>query len=107
MSHSHDDEIEALLRKQFDGPVPDDGFSERVMQRLPPHRRRAAWLSWAGILVGAGSCWLSLLSTPLLHIGWQDWMGGELSPLAIYLLMVLTGISLLAFCWAMMEADDQ
>ncbi|MGC1547513.1 MAG: hypothetical protein WA777_03215 [Rhodanobacter sp.] len=106
MSHIHDDAIDALLRKQFDGPVADDGFSERVMQRLPPRRRRAVWPLWAGTLVGAGVCWLSLLPTPLLHVGWQDWMHGELSAPAIILLLAVAGLSLLAFCWAAMEADD-
>ncbi len=27
MNQQHDDPIEALLRKQFDGSVPDDGFA--------------------------------------------------------------------------------
>ena len=39
MNHEHDDAIEALLRTAFDGPVRDDGFSARVMQRLPPRRK--------------------------------------------------------------------
>ena len=34
MNHPHDEAIEALLRKEFDGPVSDEGFSERVMHRL-------------------------------------------------------------------------
>jgi len=107
MSHQHDDEIEALLRKQFDGPVANEGFSERVMQRLPPRRRRMAWPMWTGVVIGTGACWLSLLSTPLLHVGWRDWMGGELSPPAITLLLVIAGMSLLASWWSVTEADDR
>ncbi len=106
MNHSDDDEIEALLRKQFDGAVPDDGFADRVMQQLPPRRRRAAWPLLAGILAGIAACWLSLLSTPLLHAGWQNWISGELSASAITLMAVVAGMSLLACWWTTMEAED-
>ncbi len=106
MNHPHDDAIEALLRTQFDGPVPDDGFSDRVMQQLPPRRRRAAWPLLAGILAGTGACWLSLWSAPLLHVGWQNWIHGELSASAITLMAVVAGMSLLACWWTTMEAED-
>ncbi|HVJ61618.1 MAG TPA: DUF5056 domain-containing protein [Tahibacter sp.] len=106
MNHSDDNDIEALLRRQFDGAVPDDGFSERVMQQLPPRRRRAAWPLWAGIVAGIAACWLSLVSTPLLQVGWQNWIGGELSAAAITLLSVIAGMSLLACGWIAMEAED-
>jgi len=107
MNHSYDDAIEALLRKQFDGPLPDDGFSEHVMQRLPPRRRRVAWPLWAGFLVGSGTCWLSLLFSPLLQDGWRDWVDGDLSVSTITLLVAMTGMSLLAGWWSMTEADDR
>lgn len=106
MNHSDDNEIEALLRTQFDGAVPDDGFSDRVMQQLPPRRRRAAWPLLAGILGGIAACWLSLLSTSLLHVGWQNWISGELSASAITLMSVIAGMSLLACWWTTMEAED-
>lgn len=106
MNHPHDDAIEALLRKQFDGPVTDDGFSGRVMQRLPPRRRRTVWPLWAGMLAGAGVCWLSLLSSSLLHVGWQDLISGELSASAITLMSAIAGMSLLACWWITMEAED-
>lgn len=106
MTDLHDDPIEALLRKQFAGPIPDDGFSEHVMQRLLLHRRRRTWPLWVGVLTGTGACWLSLLSAPILHVGWQDWMDGELSASATTLLLAIAGLSLLAFWWATMEAED-
>lgn len=106
MNQTDDEAIEALLRKQFDGPVPDEGFAERTMQRLSPRPRRVAWASWAGMAAGAGACWLSLRATPLLHAGWQDWSNGELSASAIALLSVMAGMSLLACWWTMMEAED-
>jgi hypothetical protein len=102
-----DDEIEALLRSQFDGPLPDAGFSERVMQQLPARRRRVAWPLWAGVLAGVGACWWQLLSAPLLHAGWRDWSSGQLSVPAIILLTVVAGISLLASWWSVAEADNR
>ena len=106
MTHSHeDDAIDALLRRQFEGAVPDDGFCDRVMQRLPARPRRRAWPLWSGIAAGAAACALSLSSTPMVHLGWRDWVGGELSAPAIALLLALAGMSLLAMCWSLAEAD--
>jgi len=107
MNHPHDDAIEALLRKQFDGPVSDEGFSERVMQRLPPRRQAMAWPLWAGVMTGMGACWLTLWFSPLLHDGWRNWMHGELSPSAIALLLAIAGMSLLASWWSVAEAEDR
>jgi hypothetical protein len=106
MNHPDDNEIEALLRMQFDGSVADEGFSDRVIQQLPLRRRRTAWPLLAGILVGIGACWLSLLSTSLLHVGWQDWISGELSASAMTVMAVVAGMSLLASLWTTMEAED-
>jgi hypothetical protein len=106
MNHPNDDAIDKLLRTQFDGPVPDDGFSERVMQHLPARRRRIAWPLWAGVLAGIGACWLSLLPSPLLQAGWRDWAGGELSAASVILLLAFAGMSLMALCWSVAEADD-
>ena len=100
-----DDVIEGLLRRQFDGPVPNEGFSERVMQRLPARRRRVAWPLWAGIAAGIGACCLQLPSAALLQVGWRDWVGGDLSTPAIIALLVTAGMSLLASWWGLAEAD--
>jgi hypothetical protein len=107
MNQEHDDAIEALLRRQFDGPVPDEGFSYRVMQRLPIRRRRIAWPLWGGVLAGAGACWWSLLFSPLLRVGWRDILGGNLSATAITLLLVMTSVCLLASWWAIAEVEDR
>ena len=100
MTHSQeDDALDALLRREFEGAVPDDGFCDRVMQHLP------AWPLWSGIAAGAAACALSLSSMPMFQLGWRDWVGGELSAPAIALLLVLAGMSLLAMCWSLAEAD--
>lgn len=106
MNAFEDDAIDALLRKQFDGPVADHGFSERIMRQLPPRRRRKAWPLWTGIVMGIVACWLSLRSAPLASAGWRDWTNGELSASAITLLLAVATMSFLACWWTLMEADD-
>jgi hypothetical protein len=106
MSEREDDAVDALLLARFEGPVPDEGFCGRVMQRVPLRRRRPAWPLAAGIVAGAIVCWLSLLSTPLVRTGWRDWLSGEPSAPAVTLMLVMAGISLLTAVWAMAEADE-
>lgn len=107
MNPPRDETIDALLRQQFGGPVPDDGFSERVMQRLPSRRRRTAWPLWTSVLAGAAGCWSSLQLSPWLVAGWRDWMHGELSAPAITLLLAMAGMSLAAAWWVVTEAGDR
>lgn len=106
MTEPSDNAIEALLRQHFDGPVRDDGFSDRVMQRLPPRRRRAAWPLWAGVVAGIVACWLGLLHAPLLHAGWSDWVHGEWSMPAVAVMVAIAGMSLLAACWSVAETSS-
>ncbi len=63
------------------------------MQRLPPRRRRSIWPLAAGILAGVGAFWLTM---PALHINWVDWIHGELSASIITVMLMTTGMSLLA-----------
>lgn len=107
MNESHDDTIEALLRRQFEGPVADDGFSERVMQHLPSRRRRISWPLWLGVLMGAAACWPCLASVPLLHIGWRDWLAGELSTSVISMWLAMAAMSLLALGWGLIESGNR
>jgi len=106
MNDSHDS-IEALLRRQFEGPVADDGFSERVMQRLPPRPRHVSWPLWLGVLVGAAACGICLARVPLLHAGWRDWLAGELSPSAIGMALAMALMSVLALGWGLAESRDR
>lgn len=105
MNHPDDDDIDALLRERFDGPVRDDGFTDRLMRQPRPRRRRAAWPVAAGVAAGVGACWISLLPTPLLQAGWRDWAGGQPSLAAIVVMAAAAGMSLLACWWTTVESE--
>ena len=105
MNPSNDELIDALLRSQFDGPVLDEGFSRRVVQRLPQHRRRVAWPVWGGMLAGAATCGLALLFSPVVDAGWRDCLGGHWSAPAVTLLLAILGMAVLALVWGVAEAE--
>lgn len=103
----NDDAVERLLLAHFEGPVPDDGFCDRAMQRLPVRRRLQVWPLALGMTLGGALCWLSLLSTPLLHAGWRDWLSGNWSAPAVVLTATMAGVSLLALAWTAAEIEDR
>lgn len=107
MSPIHDDDIDALLRRSFDGPTADDGFTDRVMQRLPPRRRISSWPVVAGMLIGSVLCALSVSASPLWHAAWQGWLAGEGSTATIIVLSMMAAMSLLALGWTLAEAEHQ
>ena len=106
MSDLNDDAIDQLLRDQFEGPVPDDGFCDRAMQTLPT-RRRTTWPLALGIALGGLLCCLTLQATPLVRTAWHGWVSGQPSGAAIILLAAMTGLSLLALAWTTVEADER
>lgn len=105
MNTNSNESIETLLRRSFDGPVADDGFSEHVMQRLPARRVRRNWLLPAGIIAGTGACWIALTSTSLVRAAAHDWASGKPSTTTLVMLAAIAGMSLLASWWAMTEAE--
>ncbi len=106
MTDPADDSLDALLRDAFDGPVPADGFCERVMTQLPSRPRGyRAWPIAAGVTTGMAACVAGLGSVPTMRDGWQDWLALEPSPSTMLLLAIASGISLLAAVWALAEAS--
>jgi len=102
-----DDPIDALLREQFDGPVPDGGFSARVMQRIPRRRRWPGLVApLAGLLAGAAGCFASLARWPALDLERWYAAGGHGSGSAIALAAAMAGLTLLTWWWGIAEADD-
>lgn len=107
MTDATEDALDALLRKQFEGPVPVDGFCERVMDRLPVRRRRSTWPLIAGAATGMTTCWFSLWSAPITSAGWRDWLAGELSASTAVLFVAMLSMAALALAWTVAEADDR
>lgn len=107
MNDISEDALDALLREQFDGPVSEDGFCERVMEKLPSRQWHfQTWPTLTGVAAGMATCWLSLRSVPVT-IGWQDGLTLEPSSSIIMLLSILSGVSLLASLWVLAEADER
>lgn len=106
MNPIHDDDIDALLRQSFEGPSPDAGFSDRVMQHVQPRRRASALPLAACIFAGVVMCWLSLSGSHLWRAAWQGWLAGEWSTSTVITLATMAGLSLLALGWTLAEADD-
>jgi hypothetical protein len=107
MNQPNEDEIDALLRAAFDGPVPNDGFSESVMAQLPQRHQHRNWPALAGTMAGVAACGFSLWSAPIASAGWSDWLSGNLTGAAITLIAVMTGMAALALAWALAEVDDR
>lgn len=95
-----DDPLEALLREQFDGPVPDEGFSARVMQRIPRRRRKVQPIL-IGLLFGAAGCFASLLRWPALNL--EQWHSAS----TLALTGAMTALTLLIGWWGIADADDR
>lgn len=106
MNYEKDDPIDVLLRQQFNGPAADEGFSQRVIARMPPRRRHIAWPLCSGVLAGIAACWLALMPSPLLHLGWRDWSSGEWSASTITIFLTMLGLTMLALAWSVAEADE-
>ena len=102
----HDEDVDELLRQSFDGPVPDAGFSDRVMQHVRRRRRESAWTLVIYVLAGAVTCWLSLSASSFWHAAWRDWFTGAWSTSTVIMLVMMSGLSLLALGWGLTEADD-
>lgn len=107
MKEDIEDVYDAMLREDFEGPVPDGGFCDRVMDRLPARRRQINWPTVAGTVAGLATCGVSLWSAPIIHMGWRDWLSGDLSASVIGLFISTGSVAILALAWAIAEADDR
>lgn len=106
MTDYDEEYLDILLRKQFDGPVADDGFSARVMARLPGRQQRIKWPMFAGTFAGLLAYWLSLWFAPISHSGWKDWISGGPTDSAISLFIAAMGIAVSTLVWALSEMDE-
>jgi len=104
MNDMSDQKIDDLLRRQFAGPVPDDGFSARVTRALPARRRPRPWLLPVAALAGSLLAWLTLLPSPLWQQVAHEWSAGDLGATSAGLGVLLLGVSLLGCGWALDES---
>ena len=107
MTGEIDDPIDVLLRDQFDGPVTDQGFTDRVLAGLPARRRAATWPVAAGTVLGAMVCGYSLSQSPLVGAGWQDWMAGHWSVEAVALMLAMMVLPVMLLLWTLAEAGGR
>ncbi|MBV1774590.1 DUF5056 domain-containing protein [Burkholderiaceae bacterium DAT-1] len=106
MHETQEDPIEALLRMQFDGPVADDGFTDRVMQQLP-RQRRSRWPIYLGLTLGTLLCLSTLLIwTPFDSLHWPQ-NGGSLTACTLAWLCTSLVFSLLSLWWGLYESGDR
>lgn len=100
-----EDPLEDLLRHEALEAVADEGFTARLMPRLPPRRRpRTLRMPWVAVL-GALLSWGALLPSSLWQGAAREWGAGELgAALGLVYLGVLV-VALLGCAWALEEAD--
>lgn len=103
MNETADKDLDAWLRREFEGPVADDGFAARVMQVLPPRPRRRAWPLPAATMAGALLAWLTLAPSALAELGAREWLAADLGAGSAPLLALLLGVVLLGCAWALEE----
>jgi hypothetical protein len=104
MNDISDRQIEELLRRDFSGAVPEDGFSVRVTRALPARRRQLPWLLPTAALAGGLMAWLSLLPSPLLQRAAQEWLAGSFGAASAGVCGLLLGVLLLGCGWALDES---
>lgn len=89
--------LEALLAQAWLDPVPDEGFSAALMQRLPDpgrYRRRSMVPVWGAGLGGGLLAWQLALSFP-----------GAALPGRLLILACLLGLSALVSGWVWAERE--
>ncbi len=106
MAEEPNDPIEDLLRERFEGAVPEDGFSGKVMQRLPQRRRFQGWLPAVGVLLGAVASGVGLFWGRLPEVVWRGGTSGHMTGAVIVWMAIAGGISMMGMGWAVVEGDD-
>lgn len=103
MNETSDDALDALLRRGFEGHVPDDGFSARVVRALPARPRRRAWPLPLAALCGGLLAWATLAPSPLWRDVAQEAATGVPGAAIAVLLAVALGFGTVCCAWALEE----
>lgn len=99
-----DDALDALLSREFDGPVIDDGFSARVMGALPPRRPWTTWVLPTAAVVGGAFAWAALAPSPLWREVATEMAAGSSTGAALAFIALLLGLGVLGVAWALEES---
>lgn len=103
MSDLQNNELDAWLRHEFEGPVADDGFAARVMRALPPRPKQRAWPLPVAAIAGGLLAWLALAPSPLVDLATREWLAADFGASSGVLLALLFGMTLLGCAWALEE----
>jgi hypothetical protein len=103
VNETQDHELDAWLRREFEGPIADDGFATRVMRFLPPRPRKRAWPLPAAAIAGSLLAWLALAPSPLVDLAAREWLAADFGSSSAVLLTLLFGTVLLGCAWALEE----
>ncbi len=104
MSDISDQRIDDLLRRNFNGAVPDDGFSAQVTRALPARQRPRPWLLPVSALVGGLLTWMTLVPSPLWQQAAREWLAGGFGAASSGVCVLVLGLAILGCSWALEES---
>lgn len=105
MTEIQGQQIDELLRREFNAALPDDGFSNRVLSALPSRPRSRRWIAPAALLAGAISTLASLWPAPLWQLASNEWARGSPGTMMALTLALGLAAGLMACTWALVETD--
>lgn len=105
MKHQSEPSVDELLRDFYESPVADDGFCDRVMQKIPAQRKSNHIYLVIGFVVGMLVLLWQMVSIPLFQNGWHDLAQGQFSISVLILCALLFGVSLSVSAWVLTEPE--
>ncbi len=103
MNETPDDALDVLLRREFEGPVPDEGFAARLSRSLPPRRRRRAWPLPLAAVTGGVLAGAAVATSPLWGDVAREAAAGVPGAASALLLTVALCLGALSCAWALEE----
>lgn len=105
MNHQVEHSVDALLRELKEEPVADDGFCDRVIQKIPARRKTNYVYLAIAFAVGMLAFFWQMVSTPMFLQGWHDLAQGQVSMAVMLVCAVFFLVSLLVSAWVLTEPE--
>jgi hypothetical protein len=105
MKHPVETSVDELLRELYEAPVADDGFCDRVMQKIPKRRKTNYVYLAVAFAVGMLAFLWQIGSTSLFQQGWHDLAQGQFSFAVMLVCVVFFGVSLSVSAWLLTEPE--